>query len=118
MTKSMSGNVLTVTIGTAANPWMDGTSFRHPRDGTVNAYPANSNPVGTIPNGATIGITNGVGDTVAPVVVNVIPPAKDWGIVKYDEGWQGDPAPGEVVSYMVRFYRPTNTGASTLPAPS
>lgn len=110
MTKSMSGNVLTVTIGTAANPWMDGTSFDILVTGTVNAYPANSNPVGTIPNGATIGITNGAGDTAAPVVVNVTPPAKDWGIVKYDEGWQGDPAPGEVVSYMVRFYRPTNTG--------
>ncbi|HMT33022.1 MAG TPA: isopeptide-forming domain-containing fimbrial protein [Dermatophilaceae bacterium] len=111
LTKSVSGQTLTITVGNATTPWEDGKGFDVLVTATVNAYPLTSNPIGTIPNSAKVDITAGQGATAGPVVINVTPPAKDWGLTKFKASPKAtNPAPGELLTYEIHWTRPVASG--------
>jgi len=109
LTKSVSGQTLTITVGNATTGWEDGKGFDVLVTATVNSYPFNSTPIGTIPNSAKVDITAGQGATADPVVINVTPPAKDWGLSKFKASPRTNPAPGELLTYEIHWTRPTKT---------
>lgn len=109
MAKSLDGNTLKVTLGTAEQPFMDGPGGDILVTAKVKSYPIESN--GEIPNGAKIDITNGAGDVAPPVVIKVEPLAKDWGLDKVVASG-ANPAPGELVTFRIDFTRPSATGGT------
>ena len=112
MTKTLDadGN-LVITVGTSAQPFMDGPSMDILVVAKVKSYPVAGG--GKIPNSASIAITDGDGETSGPVVIEVKAPLKDWGLVKTVSG-NSTPAPGELVTFAINFTRPTKVGGTDI----
>lgn len=107
MTKSVTGQTVTVTLGSATAPFRDGTSLDIILVATVTGYPLT--PVaGEIPNQAKLTSTATAPHESAIVTINVTPPAKDWSLLK--EANPTSVAAGELVTYTVFWTRPTKVG--------
>jgi fimbrial isopeptide formation D2 family protein len=107
MTKSVTGQTVTVTLGAPGAEFQDGTSLDIVLVATVTGYPLT--PVaGVIPNQASLTATAAPPDASQIVNINVVPPTKDWSLQK-DANFTSI-AGGELLTYTVLWTRPVKTG--------
>ena len=99
ITSSISGQTVTVNVGSAAAPWPASNSFEI----TVVAR-VNGTKVGVIPNQASITIDDGTGVPLDSKVVDItVPtPTPAWILDKYSGG-NSTIAPGETAAFHIRF---------------
>ncbi|MEI2648650.1 MAG: SdrD B-like domain-containing protein [Dermatophilaceae bacterium] len=107
MTKAVSGQTVTVTLGNAARAFQGGTTLDIILVATVTGYPLTPE-AGVIPNQAKLTSTATPDHASNIVKIKVTPPAKDWSLVKWAN--VSTTAGGEVVTYEIRWARPTRTG--------
>jgi len=102
LSQSISGQTMTVTLGSAAKPWPDGNSLE-----VVVVAKVNGTVTGTIPNSATLEASGGT--VTSPIVDITVPkPTPNWLLQK--GATPSQIAPGETVKYGIRFANPNTLG--------
>ena len=103
LTKNISGQTVTLTIGDAAHVWPDSNTLEF-----VIVARVKDSATGIIPNQATLTI-EGIDNVSQPIDIQVPQPAPQWSLEKGGPGSRPI-APGETATFNIRFVLPTTLG--------